>query len=449
MALGVVDQCGQHGRDTLLINVLPYNFRADTLSLVPGQTITIGGISYAGPAVVVDTVPALTGGCDTLITYTLVLSCMDTAVTNTIQFYPGDTVVINGLTYTQADTVMQTFASVGGCDSIVTTILQLTITQIDLQCPANLTVTIPQNMTTAVVDYNPPTATTNCPDSTLQFILLQGLPVGGAFPAGTTLVCYEAANQCGIRDTCCFNITAQLPDPPCDVKTPPGCVRYELLSIKLDSLGQRRYRIRMVNTCASPLLYAYIQLPNGVPGVLPPDGATYTAPGSNTYLVRNPNFSPFYSIRYKAVTGVLNNGKNDVFEYTLPQQTAPPYIHVAVKLEDGSYSEAHLNTYDCPVQPFSGMRNAEYGMQNGRLEVAIRPNPTDGLLFIDLTAWQGQNVHLQVLNAQGQLVLERSYMADSEELGLDLPVELTSGLYYLSVQPVNGIRTALRFVLER
>ena len=88
--------------------------------------------------------------------------------------------------------------------------------------------------------------------------------------------------------------------------------------------------------------------------------------------------------------------------------------------------------------------------------VSIRPNPTDGRLFVDLGQWQGQQVQLRVLNAQGQLVLERDYAGESGEFGVYLPEGLASGLYYLVVNSdasgASGQRpaqAAVRFVLER
>lgn len=337
--------------------------------------------------------------------------------------------------------------------SVVTTILQLIISHIEITCPANFTVTLPPNSTSTIVNYNAPVVTNDCPDPAISLQLLEGPSVGGIFPEGATKVCYEAANQCGIRDTCCFTVTAQLPDPPCDVKTPIGCIRYELLSIRLDSIGQRHYRVRMTNTCSSPLQFAYIQLPNGVLAVSPKESATYTAPGGNTYQVRNPNASPFYSVRYKSVSGSLNNGKTDVFEYTLPQQSAPAYIHVEAKLVDGSSSEAYLNTFYCPeimdqLKLRTGIASpASFSISNALL--SIRPNPTSGLLFVDLHPWQGQSVQMRVLNAQGQLVLERGYAVENEEIAIEMTDQLANGLYYLVVQPMGEASTALRFVLKR
>jgi len=203
------------------------------------------------------------------------------------------------------------------------------------------------------------------------------------------------------------------------------------------------------------LLYTCIQLPKGVLAVSPKEGATYAASAGNTYAVRNPNFSPFYSIRYKSIAGSLNNGASDVFEYTLPQQSAPDYIHVFAKLTDGTTSETHLNTFYCPVEPFGGTQNASPAIPRSQQEslvsapLAVRPNPTSGQLFVDLRQWRGQQVLLRVLNTQGQLVLDRRYSAENEWLALELSEGLSNGMYFLSVQPDGGSRAVVRFVLER
>ena len=91
--------------------------------------------------------------------------------------------------------------------------------------------------------YPLPAAATDCPGPGIALTRLQGPPPGGQFPLGNTLVCHEAANQCGIRDTCCFTVTVQkaaVDETACDVKTPVGsCIKYEILSIRLDSPGVR------------------------------------------------------------------------------------------------------------------------------------------------------------------------------------------------------------------
>jgi hypothetical protein len=275
---------------------------------------------------------------------------------------------------------------------------------------------------------------------------------------GNTLVCYEAANHCGIRDTCCFTVTIQpaADEEACDVKIPPGsCIRFELLNIQLDALGRPRYRMRLTNTCASPLKFVYFQLPNGMTAKAPLEGATYTAPGGNTYLVRNPNAAPFHSIRFKPLSGNLNNGESDIFEYTLPKQAQQAFILVSAKLTDNTTFDAHLNTFSCPVLPYvaSVYGGSDIARSNGRTQpdfsVLVRPNPTSGLLFVNLQGIE-ESVLVSVLNTQGQLVLEGRFAVENDGISLRLPEGLANGLYYLWVQPLgSGQRVATRFVLER
>ncbi len=329
-----------------------------------------------------------------------------------------------------------------------------TVTTLDIHCPANVTVQLPVAATTVAVNYPAPTTTTNCPGSTGTVNLIQGLPSGGAFALGVNKVCYQGSNTCGNLDSCCFNVTVLESAPPCDIKT-IGCMKYELLDIRLDSIHQPRFRIRVTNYCASEMDYAMIELPPGIVAVTPVNGSIYTAPNTgNQYLVRNPNASPFPSTRYRSVGVGITNGQADVLEQRLPQQSFPNnYIHMNAKLKNGQSFEAYLNTFYCPVQPWAGSR--EKGTVEMEVEelqapsLSIRPNPTDGLLYIDVSAWEGQSTQIQVLNAQGQLVLNRSYEAGNEWLELELSNGLANGLYYLVVQPVSGEKVATKFVLER
>ena len=244
------------------------------------------------------------------------------------------------------------------------------------------------------------------------------------------------------------------------MKTPAGsCIRYEILNIRLDSLGRPRYRFRLTNTCASPLQYAHFHLPGGITAKAPAEGSTYTAASGNTYQVRNPNAAPFHSVRFKSFSGTLNNGKSDVFEYTLPKQAQPPFILVSVKLADGNTYDAHLNTFACPVQPYVASAQEPAGAAQNRgattegPALLPRPNPTSGLLLVDLQTAEpdsGQPVLISVLNALGQLVLEGRFVAENNRISLLLPEGLANGLYYLTAQSAaGGMQPAARFVLER
>lgn len=379
-------------------------------------------------------------------------------ITITVLFYPGDTILVDGVPYTQSDTVVQTLLSAAGCDSVVTTILQLVVTGVSLHCPANLTLTLPPNQTEMPVAYDVPTATTTCADPNLVLNLSQGIMSGGLFPLGTTPVCYEAVNQCGIRDTCCFTVTVEAPDLPEDpLRRENTC---GLFSLRV--LG---YSIRFAGP--APLSGAGHQhLRQSTAVHLHPVAKRRVGRFAQRrrYLrrpwwkyLRGSQSELFAVLFYPVQTGFgsLNNGASDIFEYTLPQQSAPDYIHVFAKLIDGTQSETHLNTFNCPVQPYGTAQNASPAIPRSLQEplisapLAVQPTPTGGQLFVDLRQWAGQQVSIQVLNQQGQLVLDRRYAAENGWLEMDLPEGLANGLYFLSVQPLSEARSVVRFVLER
>ncbi len=133
---------------------------------------------------------------------------------------------------------------------------------------------------------------------------------------------------------------------PCDVKE-NGCMRYELLSITTDPINNLTYRIRVINNCSNKMIYTVIQLPNSVVAKDPDNQSVFTAPSGRQYDVRNPNYSPFYSLRFQSFRWYLQRSV-DIFEYTLPVPSAPTYIHIGTRLAPQEYYEAHLNTFYCP-----------------------------------------------------------------------------------------------------
>ncbi len=260
------------------------------------------------------------------------------------------------------------------------------------------------------------------------------------------------------------------PNPPggvCDVKT-IGCMKYELLGISFDAAKNRTYHIRVTNTCAVKMIYTAFELPDGVVALAPPNNSVYTAPSGRTYDVRNPNFAPFYSIRFKSQTDSINNGQSDEFSYTLPQQSAPDYIHVVTRVYPKTFYEAYLNTFGCvpsfvpkpasqgPVSLETSAGEADEKVQfrtSGQSiaaeRFAVYPNPTEGLLYVDMSAWDGQIVTVSVLNGQGQRIEAATVQATGEAFRLDISGKQSDGLYFLEVSPSSGERQMRKFVLQR
>jgi hypothetical protein len=184
----------------------------------------------------------------------------------------------------------------------------------------------------------------------------------------------------------------------------------------------------------------------------PADNSVYTAPSGNQYLVRSPNYSPFYSVRYRAMGGGILNGESDILRYTLPAQAEVLFIDVITRLSIQQYYEAHLNTFYCPigVTP-ADERNDEIGQTilEDTGAVLVFPNPTDGSINVDLALWEGETVHMQVLNSQGQRVWFGETTGSMEPMRLDLPNGTADGLYFLEVATDAGDKEVLKFVVRR
>jgi len=441
--------------DTLItytLEWLPTPIRAEDISFCPGTSVAIDGQTYDQPGTVLQTIAGTAGGCDTLVTYTLSFSPLPTRA-ETIEFCAGDQVILGGQTYTQPSTVTLTLPSNGNvCDTVVTYTLQYIVTQgsdLTLACPPNVLVTTTPGSGPALATYNDPIATSDCICPGIAFTLTSGPASGDLFPVGNTQVCYEAQDSCGTIENCCFNVSVSEEDP-CDTKT-VGCVRYDLLRITANAKKELTYQIRVTNNCSGKLLYTAIQLPNGVTAVSPANLSTYTSPGGRNYAVRNPNFSPFYSIRFKSTTDSISNGASDVFEYTLPAQAQVSFIHITSRVATQNFYAAHLNAFNCPIGISLSEERGEAttGPTGSTGNLLVFPNPSNGDLYADLTRWQGMDVQIQVLDSRGARVEAMTVAAGSDVQRISWSGQLASGLYFLEFRAQDGTREVVRVVLER
>ena len=428
----------------------PEPTRAQTIQFCPGESVTLGGAAYTQPGVVVVHEPASVG-CDTIVTYTLVFAPEPTR-SQTIKFCPGESVSLGGNVYTQPGVVVLQEAASVGCDTIVTYTLEYSTpapSTVTINCPHPISYSVLAGSNTAVITYNDAVASTNCPCPGLDVTRVSGLASGSTFPMGVTSVCYQAQDACGQTTSCCFKVSVMEEDP-CDVKE-IGCMKYELLTITQDQFKNKTYRVRVTNFCPNELIYTAIQTPSGLVAMAPATNTIFTAPSGNEYLVRNPNFAPMYSVRYRALNGGIANGEADILRYTLPAQAEVLFIDVISRLSIQVYYEAHMNTFYCPVGVTPLDQRSEEGAE-ALLEsygaVAVFPNPSDGSFQVDLAAWEGETVNLQVFNSQGQRVLFNTVTAALTPQGINLPQGTADGLYFLEAATEQGDKEVVKFVVK-
>ena len=450
----VVKEPASVGCDTIVtytLELLSEPTRSQTIGFCPGETVTLDGNTYSQPGTVVVKEPASVG-CDTIVTYTLELLPEPTRA-ETIRFCPGESVMVGGNAYTQPGTVEVKEPASVGCDTIVTYTLQYSMpapSNVSINCPHPVSVVAGLGAGSGVATYADAIASSNCPCPGMDITQSSGLASGGSFPLGVSQVCFMAKDACGQTKTCCFNVTVSEEDP-CDIKV-IGCMKYELLTITQDQAKKKTYRIRVTNNCAAELIYTAIQVPSGLIATYPANNSIYNAPSGNEYLVRNPNFSPFYSVRYRALNTGIANGQSDILRYTLPPQADVTYIHIMAKLSVQQYFEAHLNTFYCPVGVTPLGERSDDGtttLVQDMASIFVFPNPASDAINVDISIWDGERVQLQVFNSQGQRVLFNTTTGTSEPQLVELPNSLADGLYFLEASTEAGEKAVVKFVVKR
>ncbi|MBN8676911.1 MAG: HYR domain-containing protein [Chitinophagales bacterium] len=445
------------GCDTIVTYTLVLNqqaTRVETRGFCPGGSVTIAGQTYNQPGTVIANLPSTAGGCDTVVTYTLELKPQATRA-ETREFCPGEQVTIAGQAYNQPGTVIANLPSTtGGCDTVVTYTLQYLTpapSNIAINCPNNITVVHSPGTPQAIVQYNDPVAASDCICPGLELSRTAGPASGTGFALGSTQVCFMAKDQCGQEKPCCFTVNVR-EESPCDVKV-NGCLKYELLSITADAGKNYTYSIRVTNSCASKMVYTAIQVPDAMVALEPANNSIYTGIDGRQYIVRSPNFTPMYSIRFKSTTDSIANGQSEIFQYTLPAQADVTYINITSRLANQTYYEAHLNTFNCPVGTTPTLsrpsQNRDFNQTSTQNSLLLFPNPSSGVVYADLSDWNGQKLQIHINNTQGQMVHQLSHTAQEDLLRLDLPQGLSNGIYFLEIQSEKGEREVLRFMLQR
>ncbi len=440
---------------TYTLTVLPLLTKSQSLSFCSGKSVIIGGKTYTSAGTVMDTLPGIGGSCDTVATYTLtVLPIINRA--QTLLFCPGGSVTIAGKTYTQPGTVIENRNGTNGaCDTIITYNLTYQTpapSVVSIKCPNTFSVAVNPGGV-AIANYPLPTASTDCPCPGVALSLTKGFAPGSTFLPGNTEVCYEATDSCGNSNSCCFTVFVREAGA-CDIKE-IGCMKYELLGITADSAQNLTYRIRVTNKCPNKLIYTAIQLPDGIVAMNPKEQSVFSAEITDRkYEVRNPNFTPFYSIRFKSTTDSIANGQSEILRYTLPAQAVPKYMQITSRLATQEFYPAHLNTFYCPIgiTPKGGFRPEERTnlAERSPESILLFPNPTSGILFADMSAWTGQQVQMGILNAQGQMVQSMDHqIVDGSLMTVTLPAYMPNGLYTFVATNAQGAKVAIRFVLAR
>ncbi len=342
-----------------------------------------------------------------------------------------------------------------GCVLRDTFTIEFYPSQPTLQCPSNITVVAAPGGTSAVVHYDAPNSTTDCPCGDAIWTLTQGMPSGANFPLGNTTICFSAEDGCLNTASCCFVVSVSAPPPadePCEVKETP-CLRFEILGIFQNPKKQKTYRMRVVNKCAAEMVSIAYELPQGLTAVSPPNGSTYTAPSGRQYLVRNPHLAPQRSVRFSTIDTGISLGQSDIFEYTLPPQANQAFIYTYARLSPQTYVETHLNVAGCKVQQTQTLLEDGANAEERSLEHALSltaervfPTPATDRVYVDVSHWPAGTMRLWVVDGLGRILWEEADAVSGGLYVLPLPAHWPAGVYYLTATTSDGQCMSARIV---
>ena len=287
-----------------------------------------------------------------------------------------------------------------------------------------------------------PTASSTCPIGTVSVVQISG-PTG-TLPVGMSTICYEATDGCGNVESCCINIEVK---KPCDTKDNDDII-FELLDTDLDANGDPTYKFRITNNRSRELKWVAFQMPSSIIAKAPAQGSMYTAPSGNQYSVRNPNYTPFYSIRFASKSTGISNGESDIFCFTLPRKVNPKYFLTRVRIDPKVFIDAHMNTFKC--DPFENVRRSgeivSQSQSNERGEITdelsrdftLYPNPTSDRVWVDLEGFEETDaIWLRMLDMTGRTIVERQFMGGTIHEVTQVQ-SIRSGIYLIQITDAEG-----------
>jgi len=339
---------GSGGCDTLrtyTIDLLPQPTRAENIVLCPGDTVIIGGQVVNQAGTFAFSVDGLNGDCDTILTYTVSLAPYQT-VSESISFCPGGSVTLGGQVYTQSGTVVDTIVAVPGeCAKIVTYTLTV----------------LPQPTRAETITF--------CPGET---IILSGT----AYTQPGTVVLTFASSTGGCDTIATFTLLYSTPAPSVLNLSCPGSITINQPS---GSGAVVTYnQPTATSDCICPGIA--VSMTNGLPsGSNFPAGTTsvcYTSKDScgqtascclNITIEEDDPCDTKVNgcIKYELLTITEDMGKNRTYRVRVTNNCANKLIYTAIQIPNGlvAIEPANFSTYTAPTGNTYKVRSPNFSPQ--------------------------------------------------------------------------------------
>ncbi len=149
---------------------------------------------------------------------------------------------------------------------------------------------------------------------------------------------------------------------------------------------------------------------------------------------------------YKAGTftyalGLSNSKTVTVTATDIHGNTSQQTAVVTLTNPSGSCTPAPVMTYAAKSQPTDG----PVILDNVKMSLNVYPNPSSGQFSVQLMNVKAPTVTLQIMDANGQVIVQKTAAPVSKTSSLTIPVDISkhaSGIYLIKVISTDGIQTA-------
>ncbi|MFN0034244.1 MAG: HYR domain-containing protein [Saprospiraceae bacterium] len=289
-----------------------------------------------------------------------------------------------------------------------------------ISCPGNQSKNTDPGLCSAVVVYNTPTATDNCTPPLPTVAKVSGPASGSPFSIGTTNVVWKATDASGNTKTCSFKVTVTDNELPKIVCPDPVVVA-----------GGG-------TPCKGVAVYPDPTVSDNCDGNLTPfllsglaSGSQYPAGVSNN--------------TWRVIAG---NGQIADCSFTVTVECPEGMMNEGVM---PSSAKATAGKNDESRAAYSAFLPAVASAEEGRIpnsEFHLAPNPTSGLVWINLSVPSAAVAQLNVMNLLGQSLLQRALNLSEGENEFDLDLQLLPTGTYLVRMVVGKDQRVMKLVKE-
>lgn len=357
---------------------------------------------------------------------------------------------------------------------------------LQLNCPDNITVTAPMNQSSMVVNYNSPNVISTCTIGTPSIFFMSGLQSGSLFPMGTTLIKYEASDDCSNYDDCSFNVTVNSPqaNPSCDD------IQFSLIgdSIIINNLDAPITEVQLISgdwsnkifRCIGDCDVPELTLPDLTPDIYHLIIKFYTADYQLICkrfqdVIIDDNFSDL--IVFNLINTNLNNTTDVELGWVNNTQTKNDHFIIEKSTDGINFEEMEkiheYNNLD-KIELYNGLdKNPEEGINYYRIKLVytdgsysysetkeiefnpeadftIFPNPATDKVNIYLKRYFDKEIDIVIYNTLGNAILKKHIDNLDDKI---LPINLNKNIFKEGIHIVSvihkGRATSKKLVVAR